>query len=138
MVFYFASFHHLSKEILTQLIYCKNCNESRLLIILPQPYFTQGRIFKTLPAMNLSQWADVDGLWQTEMEIQTPLNVQILVSMDAKISQISSRNKFWMVVLFSTKLYSKKLGRVLKTLPWVTKSFQSMGRIGLIVSVTLQ
>ena len=66
------------------------------------------------------------------MEVHTPLNVEIVVSMDAKISKILSGNKFWMLVLLFTELNSKKSGKVLKTLPWVTTSLQSKDRVWLI------
>ena len=75
-------------------------------------------------------WADVVWLWQTKMYVESPLNFEIVVSMDVWISKIWSGNKFRILVLLFTRLFSRKSW---KTLPRVATSFRSPGRIGLIL-----
>ena len=78
-----------------------------------------------------SHYAYVDRLWQTEMDSQTSLTVEIVVSKDVWISKKLSGNKFWVLAWLFIELYGSKLEQVKKTPPHVTTSFQSPFGIGL-------
>ena len=64
-----------------------------------------------------SHHAYVDWLWQTEMEGQTSLTVEIVVPKDVWISKILSGYKFLMVAWLFTELYGWKVEQIKKTPP---------------------